>query len=696
MEGRESAYHPTLDSFTSEPSKDMGWPRAVRGTGQRLQAIAASTLPDLYPGAWSHASQHDTLPSLIDSAVATLQLRDADAVLVHLPKDIDATAVDHAIADIHKQLTQEDTLVIFGTYGLNSAGAPGRDTWYLAKGPKLISARLPLEQIDLTFLLARLSKTPLPENYEGRLRWELLKPDADEQVWRAQLANAWERPQVGRRDLSHALERRQQHLADRPARNIGSFIPWLLHIFLIGGAVAASFAGETRLRQSWLAWQVTWLSACFIWPDEVPWLALIVQIFISWPRAGGWGGVPALVLWGVLAFGSGVVMPQTQSIFDRAYAGPTSVLVWYFLVGGIPLLIGAFAMSRLGARSRWSRAALVALGSIAIIPPPGAHYFSAAQGVTRALYPLIGFVILVEARPRTAAGWIQLIILLSASSFGIIDTDQGGWVSRPLTWLESIPEHYRIGIAFGCFAAMTIQWWSTQGVSKAVLGGSTLIVFSLISHHTFDMPWERLAALAWLHWALAAGLELLRSPTATVITSNSDQHALMVDLGPDERLPGVAIKSAWQIALTLSTAFVSLWVATGGPYLTNLHIDELVHHFALRFSDQWLVGIAVLGWSAVGWSLVVGMAPLTLLTTLRSERLVALGRWVLLLVSFKVFGQGMQYLGVRLVEDVKWSDILMQEAMAVSLLAVLLWTYLIIVALYRHGAQWLMGRDRVF
>ena len=90
------------------------------------------------------------------------------------------------------------------------------------------------------------------------------------------------------------------------------------------------------------------------------------------------------------------------------------------------------------------------------------------------------------------------------------------------------------------------------------------------------------------------------------------------------------------------------------------------------------------------------MAPLTLLTTLRSERLVALGRWVLLLVSFKVFGQGMQYLGVRLVEDVKWSDILMQEAMAVSLLAVLLWTYLIIVALYRHGAQWLMGRDRVF
>ena len=74
----------------------------------------------------------------------------------------------------------------------------------------------------------------------------------------------------------------------------------------------------------------------------------------------------------------------------------------------------------------------------------------------------------------------------------------------------------------------------------------------------------------------------------------------------------------------------------------------------------------------------------------------ALGRWILLLVSFKVFAQGMQYLGVRLVEEVKWSDILMQEAMAVTLLAVLLWTYLIVVALYRHSAQWLMGRDRVF
>ena len=677
------------------PVEIWGGPRAVRGEGLRLQAIASGPLPNLYPGAWSHSARHESIHQLVDSAVASLRLRESDAILLHLPPDLDAAAIDHAVAKIYAQLTPADTLVVFGTYGLDMSGAKGRDTWYLATGPKVITARLPLEQVELAFLLARLTGTPLPENYEGTLRWELLKPHNEEQVWRARLANAWEQPQVGRRDLALALERRQQTQAKRPGVDIVAFIPWLLNFLLIGGAVAASFAGETRLRQTWLAWQVAWLSASFIWPAEVPWLALLVQIFISWPRAGGWGGVPALVLWGVLAFGTGVAMPQTQAIFDRAYAGPTSVLVWYFLVGGIPLLIGAFAMSRLGARSRWSRAALVALGAIAVLPPPGSHYFSAAQGITRALYPL-GFVILIEARPKRVAGWLQLILLLSACTFGIIDTDQGGWVSRPITWLSALPESYQFAIMLGCLGAMTVQWWLTRGISKAVLGGGSLLVFAITSHHAFEMDWTRLAALAWLHLALAAGLELLRSPTATVITSNSDQHALMVDLGPDERLPGVAIKSAWQIALTLSTAFISLWVATGGPYLTNLELNALVTHFSLRFEEQWLVAIAVLGWSALGWSLVIGMAPITLLTTLRSERLVALGRWVMLLVSFKVFAQGMQYLGVRLVENVKWSDLLMQEAMAVSLLALLLWTYLIVVALYRHGAQWLMGRDRVF
>ncbi len=695
LEGRQSAYHPTIDAFASDPREEMGWPRAARGKGLRVKAIAAGPLPNLYPGAWSEVVRLDALEPLTDAAISTLQKQDTDALIIQLPHHTDASNVDRALARISGQLTTDDHLLVFGTYGLDTAGAPARDTWYVATGPRLTSARLALDQVAIAFLLSRLSGVPLGENYEGELRWELLS-DEQEQQWRSELADAWEQPQVGRRDLSLALERRQDAVRTRPARDIGAFVPWLLHIILIGGAIASSFAGEIRLRQTWLAWQVAWLTASLIWPDEAPWLALIVQIFVSWPRAGGWGGVPALILWGVLAFGTGVAMPQIEAIFGTEFAGPTSVLVWYFLVGGVPLLISAFTMNRLGARSRWSRAALVALGSLAILPPPGSTYFSAAQCVTRSLYPLLCFVILMEARPKRWSEWLLLLFLLSGSAFGIIDNENGGWTARPLSWFDSMTELGRIIAIGSCIVVMTGIWWTNRGVSKALLGALTFIGFAYGSHTLFGMPLSRVAALSWLHLALAAGLELLRSPVATGMAPSSSDQSLAVDIGPDDRIPGVTIRSAWQVALTLSTAFIALWVATGGPYLTNLNLDPLVSHFSVRFSDQWLVAIAVLGWSAFGWSLVVFMSPLILLTTLRSERLVALGRWAMLLVSFKILAQGLQFLGVRLVETIKWSEVLLQETLAVGVLALLLWTSLLMVALYRHTLQWLIGRDRVY
>ena len=243
---------------------------------------------------------------------------------------------------------------------------------------------------------------------------------------------------------------------------------------------------------------------------------------------------------------------------------------------------------------------------------------------------------------------------------------------------------------------MTGLWWTRRGAAVSVLGTLCISGFAYGSYTLFAMSPARIAALIWLHLVLAAGLELLRPPARAQAALSATDPTLNVDLPPDTRIPGVTIRSAWQVALTLSTAFIALWVATGGPYLSNLELNTLVQHFSIRFTEQWVVAVAVLGWSVFGWSLVIGMAPLMLLTTLRSERLVALGRWVMLLVSFKVLAQGLQFLGTRLVEEVKWSEILLEESLAVSILALLLWTALLLVALYRHAAQWIMGRDRVY
>ena len=701
FEGRQSPFLTALSNFSGEATGRPNWLDSMRRAGFRLAFVGDHTLPDIYPDAFVTEKNYENLriPSDendqfgFDHTLEWIDAREHDAIITHIvgtdkvshrerpgtPEYVKIfRRADTFIGEVAARLDpKRDTLLVFGDHGHGPEGHHTREAWYLFRGPGVTPARLPLDQTTIPFLLSRIHDLSLPQNYEGELPWAAFSAStetskASEAAWRSKQAGRWNLRQLraSRADLNAEHARHAASRDDAPAKNLLAAIPWLLHLILIGAAIAGYFSGQTPIHPSYILWQGAWLGLAMFYPTFAPWAALIIQGWLSWPRARGFGGVPSLLVWSALALLSGLAIPWMFETFHVKVGGSWIIGVWFGATAAVPLVVGAIVMQRLDARSRWSRAALVMMATAMMLPGPGVYYYGFAQSICHLLFGAGLLAIVLETRPYRGLKPALVLAFLTGGVFSLVRAGGWDWRFGVHLWIENWP-----GIALAALYTASITAsaviWRQRGVRWAATTAILLLVNGWLLVDFLHFEAWRIAGLGVLTLSLSAALRLLE---------------------PTERK---SVRTAWQVTLILGIAFVGLWSVTDGFYLRNLKLSTVLKMVGTDFETEADLAAAA-GRVMMLQYTMAGIYPLVATgLTLGSSRMVHLGRWVILLASFKVFAQVLQFRGVAFVEEARTSELIIQEATGMAWLTVILWIGLLIVAFYRHAAQWVLGRDRV-
>lgn len=711
FEGRESPFLTSLSNFSAEATSNPNWFAALRAQGLRTALLSDHTLVQLYPGTHVSGGSYEDLripqPErdvyAFEQTLAWLDAREHDVVVTHVINTDKAahtfrpdsaeyqaafSAADRFVGDVVARLDlTRDTLLVFGDHGHGDEGHHDRQAWYAMAGPDVPRAELPLEQTSLYYVLARIHGLGLPDGYEGDLVWAARGPSPQEEAyearWRAHQGQRWGLgTAITREALDTELARRHAEQADQPRRDALAFLPWWLHIVLIATSLVAAFQGLRPFRPGWLSWQLGWLAAVWLlpWSEVTVWLALPLQLWLSWPRPRGWAGSTALVLWSALAMISGLLIPWVVDTFHVRGGFSWVIPAWFGATIGLPMILGALA-PRGATGSRWSQAGLVALAVAALLPAPGVYYYGVAQSVSHLLIPAAAIAILLEARPLRGARPLLGIAFVSGAAFVAIRAGGWDWRYRVQLLIEQWPTLAQYGLAALCVVLAGLVWARRSRI-EASIGVVLLLLDGWLLHSWFEYESWRIGGFALLILSVTAGLALLEPPTSPTGGDTAEPKA------PNFR-------TAWQVTLLVGIAFLMLWSASDGFFLKNLRMEFALRRLQTRFNSEADLAAATAVLVVLRYALVVLPPLLAAGLTLGSARLMHLGRWVVVICCFKILAQGAQTVGVQFVETTKSSELLIQETIGVAFLTLTLWSGLLFCALYRHGKQWALGRHRV-
>ena len=707
FEGRQSPFVAALNNFSADATGAPNWLDAARDLGLRVALISDHTLTKLYPSAWVTGHNYEDVEDVPvaerDAFAGRLTLgwladREHDVVVTHIigtdkssHADLPGSEAyrkvfnraDAIVGDVARALdSSKDTLLVFGDHGHDQGGHHTRDSWFLLRGPHVRTGTLELDQTSLYFLLARPHAIPLPDGYEGALHWEAFTDDPREEAWREAQAIHWGLGADERRreDLDSAVAHREEQRAKRPRGDLLAFVPWLLHLLLIGGALAGHLSGLRHLPGGYLTYQAVWLSSAWLFADLIPpaWsasLALGPQLlWLSWPRRSGWSSPPTLLGWSVAALLSGLAIPWIVHTFHVRSGGSLRLVGWHAVVMGVPLALGALHRPSDGG-SRWSFGALVAVAVCALLPTPGIYVYSSAQSFIHILLPATLLAILFDARPSRPRHWA----LLAAFAVGLpfVATRAGGWDWRfwPHMWAEDyLPVSAQLALA-ALATGLSALIWARRHPVLAWVAAALLIADGWLLIGLYEFETWRILGFAVLGLCMTGGLALL-------------DEGRPADEAPSTR-------TAWQVTLIVGGAFLLAWSGSDGFFLKNLRLDFALRRLSHLYTEEADLAGAVAAFVVSRYALAFLPAVLFAGMTLGSQRLVALGPWLLLAGSFKLIAQSLQMLGVAFVEVEKSSDLLIQELIGMAFLLLLIGAALLVVALYRHALQWTLGRHRV-
>lgn len=707
FEGRESPFVTALSNFSGSAEVTPSWFEALAARGLRMALIGDHTLPALYGRYFQTVMDYEETPLsayerdrwAMDAANRLLDAGETDVLVLHivgtdkvahaeLPASPDYQRLfrdaDAMVGQLARRLDPErDTLLVFGDHGHGPEGHHDRFAWYAMRGPHIVPGEHTFEQVDLLYLLARVHGVPVSKIYEGAFHWSARANDPLDGAWRAAQAAAWGLPDGESATLDAAVAAAAEVRALGPTKDAIAFAPWGLTLVLaLGIGLRAAASGRApppgHLRLSGLAVAILVFTG--------PWLVWVVAMLHVWllrrslrahPPTPG----PMLAALAVLgATGVGALVPWIAETFHVRSGGTATVLTWHVYTVVVPLILAYFLAGPVTPPPASPRRRL---GHALLAPPlvgflllgPGVYYYGSAQHVFHTLFAAVLLAALVlrdgssapPGEPPPLTGRFRALAFLALLP-GVLHlrVSAGGWEWHTLLHsdLRSFPLPLSVALAalvppiLAALAPEHARW-------RAFALGSVITLLGWPFHMALDVPPERIIGLFYVSVSVAAGLRLVRG----------------------------APWLRWTVfALGL---FVALWALSSGFYLKNLALDFALKALGPHFTRESELALAAAGVVGLRYVLLVLPVILAASAVLGPGRYAVVARGAVMLLLLRLVCLSVQFATVRIVEEEKSSELILQECVGVAWLALVVGAGLVVPATLSWLREWWMGRDRV-
>lgn len=545
LEGRQSPFVASLHNFTGTQGSPKSIPGALAGVGRPLHMISDYTLDSLYGSMSTESMNVETWPGdhlahdlrAIDITRDWLEQEDTDVILLHMigtdkvahrrnPGHPDYIhhfeQVDAALKPLIDSIDPSvDHLIITGDHGHDQKGHHTKRSVVLTKSDLLdpilatTSPDDPIDQVEVTYLLAIAAEIDLHLDYEGRYMGLGLHREQGQlnSAKRESLAR-FERAQItamraagydGETFAQLAVEKNEAR-ALRSWRVLARVFPLILLYFLWLTLMTASWRNPMRIaRHNTRGTIILCMLGVGIWLISallMPWMMAMMSIslligigylFVATPLRSMWRPGAAIWIIMVLAACISMIGGDWRGFFHSV--GEFIIQVPLFFVGMIAIGLG---LSRLysGDAIRTLPAMTTALCIWAL--PSGVYYYQFGRNIVQSTFIGLGVLLLgMLWRHRTHLKSIatQLIkhprvlgtLTASGGVVGLLLWQRGSswiWQSGLKRWLTLEHPEFALPIfivlSLGFLASLrTTLWRVVAGVNLAFIAGYSVYIGEL-------------------------------------------------------------------------------------------------------------------------------------------------------------------------------------------------------------------------
>ena len=626
LEGRQSPFVAGLHNFTGKRGSAQSLPALFANAGLKQAMISDYTIHSLY-GYLTPDSQ-DVEKKLsgylardeygLREASARLDDPDMDVVYVHIvgtdkvahhklpghPQYIaHFEAVDVALEELTSKLSPErDHIIITGDHGHNASGHHTRQSIAIMQGPiwkEVLAAQdpgLPIEQPDLTALLAGVFALPLPADAESQLPGIDAIPTSTKvaEHWRLFLERQSEvlhKEGLGGDDLSAQLRARDARLRGESAATAAKYAA-LLPLFLIWMLCFLTQPSENRWRTRILlglpVMAVALVLLTWVLPASVMvMLTLLLSLGVAAHvvrRRSDRQDTGLLRVWAaaaLLAMGPALMGTGWSELFHS-----TGSFGWH-----IPLFFGGLIFAGALLSWIWSKRVFeqlphgMALAALMLLPS-GVYYYQFGQNILQGLAiggaiwmlaqcidPLTRQTLWTAIKPDTPVKIVAQLTVVGCL-FLLLRQHAGGW-AWGLHFRDTLSRSPLLSAAaaLGLLGVINVLLpsWRARGILSA-----HALVFGIISTGVGRLPLHA-AASALLPFALLAGIFRL-------LPAERSREPL------PKRLELEAV-------LTFACVLASAWVMLEGFFIGNVEFQFALDLFSKLPSDvvAALSGLAIFG-----------------------------------------------------------------------------------------------------